>query len=79
MQKMHKAYPISGTVCTGAAMRTKGTVAWEACGGCENKTLRIGHPSGVITVDVDADDEVVKAVKVFRTARRIMDGQVYIK
>ena len=79
MQKMHKAYPISGTVCTGAAMRTKGTVAWEACGGCENKTLRIGHPSGVITVDVDADDEGVKAVKVFRTARRIMDGQVYIK
>lgn len=79
MQKMHKAYPITGTVCTGAAMRTKGTVAWEMCGGCENKSLRIGHPSGVITVDVDADDEGVKAVNVYRTARRIMDGLVYVK
>ena len=79
MQRMHKAYPISGTVCTGAAMKTRGTVAWEACGGCENKTLRIGHPSGVITVDVEADDDGIKTVNVFRTARRIMDGYVYVK
>ncbi|WP_416241840.1 2-methylaconitate cis-trans isomerase PrpF family protein [Acidaminococcus massiliensis] len=79
MLHMHKAYPITGTVCTGAAVKIKGSVAYEAANGCSNKTIRIGHPSGVVTVDVETDKDQIKKVKVYRTARRIMDGYVYVK
>lgn len=79
MLHMHKAYPITGTVCTGAAVKIKGSVAYEAANGCSNKTIRIGHLSGVVTVDVETDKDQIKKVKVYRTARRIMDGYVYVK
>ena len=87
MLKMHKAYPIPGTVCTGAACRIPGSVAWEALGerGKQARTILIGHPSGVIPVEAEAreaPDEpggvAVTRLGVYRTARRIMDGYVYV-
>ncbi len=84
MLHMHKAYPITGTVCTGAAMRIPGSIPWELMSD-EGKTrpvLHIGHPSGVIDVEVEADiegDVKMKSIKVVRTARMIMDGTVYVK
>ena len=49
-------------------------------------TVRIGHPSGVMTmvptVEKQGDnmaDAKVPGVAVQRTARRIMDGYVYIR
>lgn len=85
MLKMHKTYPGTGTVCTGAASRIPGSVVWnvmreEAKG---RDILRIGHPGGVIPVEVDSeiiDGEVkMKRLGVYRTARRIMDGYVYVR
>ena len=45
--------------------------------------LRIGHPSGVMTmvpeVEGTGDDARVPSVGVQRTARRIMDGTIYVR
>lgn len=85
MHHMHKTYPITGTVCTGAAMKIPGTIPWLLMTEEARKrtTLRIGHPSGALEVKVDSDTETtpvkIKYVKVFRTARKIMDGTVFIR
>lgn len=85
MLKMHKTYPITGTVCTGAAVRIPGTVAWdvlreEAKG---RTSVNIGHPGGVIPVEAEAEtrdgETVMRRIGVYRTARKIMDGHVYVR
>ena len=84
MLHMHKAYPITGTVCTGAAARIPGSIVWEVVKeeAKEDGTLRIGHPSGIIPVETGAkinDGQVsITRLGVYRTARRIMDGIVYV-
>lgn len=85
MHHMHKAYPITGTVCTGAAMKIPGTIPYLALQeeARNQTTFRIGHPTGSLEVKVDSDTSEIpvkiKYVKVFRTARKIMDGIVYIR
>ena len=86
MLRMHKAYPITGTVCTGAAARIAGTVVWEAMNAeaRDRVNLRIGHPSGVIPIEAEAEAGEQGTVRltraaVYRTARKIMDGQVYVR
>ncbi len=85
MLKMHKAYPITGTACTGAAVRIPGTVAWDMLSEAARRApyVRIGHPGGVLPVEAIAEekDGVVRLKKIgtYRTARRIMDGLVYVR
>ena len=84
MLHMHKTYPGTGTVCTGAAARIPGTLVHrqlseEARG---RSMLRIGHPGGVIQVDAQAGDPEGTAflrLAYERTARRIMEGTCYVK
>lgn len=84
MQKMHRAYMVTGGVCTGTAAKIEGTVVWEALSEEAKKadTLRIGHPYGVMDVKVTLNDnnadKLVQRVGVGRTARRIMEGFVYV-
>lgn len=83
MLRMHKAYAVTGTVCTGAAAKIPGTIVHEATRvESRGRTLtRIGHPAGVIEVEaaVRSDDnpQLVRA-SVGRTARRIMEGYVFV-
>jgi hypothetical protein len=84
MQTMHKTYAGTGTICTGAAIKIPGSIAHAAVVDADAKTLfNIGHPSGVIdvAVDVTAKNGEVKLARaaMSRTARRIMDGYVYIR
>lgn len=85
MLHVHKAYPISGTVCTAAASRIPGTIPWELVPPERRSAeeLRIGHPSGVVTAQVKAcqrdGQPAIEHVAIYRTARRIMDGNVYIQ
>ncbi|MDR1132122.1 MAG: 3-methylitaconate isomerase [Oscillospiraceae bacterium] len=85
MQRAHKAYPITGTVCTGAAARVPGSVVWDLISeeARRNGTLLIGHPSGIVPVEAygrqDGSQTQITRLGVYRTARRIMDGQVYIR
>jgi 2-methylaconitate cis-trans-isomerase PrpF len=90
MLKMHKAYPITGTVATGVAAKIPGSVVWDILGDSsgEKTTLNIGHPSGIVPVEAEVENGsfengsseiVLKRVAVYRTARRIMDGIVYVR
>ena len=85
MLRVHKAYPITGTVCTGVAARIPGTVVWDCTeeSSCARTTVRIGHPSGIVAPEIQVSKEgasySVRFATVTRTARRIMDGTVYIK
>lgn len=84
MQVIHKTYAGTATICTGAAARVEGTIVNEAMK-AKNKgkedVLKIGHPAGVITIDVAAKEEEGKwklqKAAISRTARRIMDGNCY--
>ena len=84
MLHMHKTYPGTGTVCTGAAARIPGTLVYRQLSE-EAKTrniLRIGHPGGVIEVDAIAQDPQglsFERLAYERTARRIMEGTCYVK
>lgn len=84
MLKMHKAYPITGTVATAAALRIPGSVVYDVLKeeAKDRAQVYIGHPSGRIPVesevDVDRDRIELKKAGVYRTARRIMDGIVYL-
>ena len=85
MLKMHKTYPVTGTVCTGAAVRIPGTVAWDVLRreARSGMTVNIGHPGGIIPVESVAEtangEIIMKRIGVYRTARRIMDGHVYVR
>lgn len=82
--KCHKACPLTSASAISVAAAIPGTLVSELArsgGGA----VRIGHPSGVMTMFPYLDDtrkplnEIqVSGVAVQRTARRIMDGTVYI-
>jgi len=83
MLRMHKAYPITGTVCTGAAARIPGTIVHEVADVLpEGDLIRIGHPSGVVgvktEVELSGSGPILRKALVGRTARRIMEGYVFV-
>ena len=84
MLRMHKAYPGTGTVCTGAAAKIPGTIVQDLArpGAREQARTRIGHPAGVITVDAGVEmtpdgPRLVQAA-LGRTARRLLEGYVFV-
>lgn len=85
MLKMHKAYPVTGTVCTGAAARIPDSVVWDVLSedAKSRDTIQIGHPAGVIPVESQAEEVngqiILKRAAIYRTARRIMEGYVYVR
>jgi 2-methylaconitate cis-trans-isomerase PrpF len=80
----HQAYAGTVAVATGAAVGIPGTLVHEvARAPCrEGGRLRIGHPTGILEMDakVDRGPEGFRLARsaVMRTARRIMDGTVYV-
>jgi 2-methylaconitate cis-trans-isomerase PrpF len=84
-QKMHKAYPLTGTVCTGVAAKIPGTVVNELVSksAVTNEEFRIGHPAGIITIEVDVKMEdgrpILKKAAIGRTVRIMMEGYVFVR
>jgi len=83
-ERVHKAFAVTGAICFAAAATIPGTVVNELCHSRDyaKEPFRIGHPLGQISATIDSESSaegvVVKSVQVGRTARRIMDGFVYI-
>ena len=84
MQKMHKTYPGTGAVCTAAAIRIPGSIPYEKLrrSADAEKIIHIGHPAGIMDVESVCHSEnesiVIDKLAFYRTARKIMDGTVYI-
>lgn len=84
--KCHKACPLTAASSIAVAAFIHGSVVEKALGKQQEgqQAIRLGHPSGVMTVYPDLaarkDGSLdVKGVAVQRTARRIMDGTIYIR
>lgn len=82
---LHKAYAVTGGLCVGAAALIEGSVVHEVVGSRirESGVARVGHPSGVtpylVTVVKRASGEFELTKSAMAgTARRIMDGFVYV-
>ena len=84
-QRMHKIYPGSGTVCTGTAAKIPGTIVNDLIPKAAKtaEVIRIGHPAGVIPIEVsvemDGKKPLLKRAAIGRTARIIMEGYVFVK
>ncbi|MEG1774385.1 MAG: PrpF domain-containing protein [Oscillospiraceae bacterium] len=77
---LHKAYPITVAIGTGAAARLEGTLVHELVSLAPDRTvLRLGHASGVTEVDIRMEGDHILKGGVTRTARRIMEGSIYIR
>lgn len=83
--KCHKACPLTSASSIAVAAFLEGPVIYNTIGAPKSgeENVRIGHPSGVMTMS----PEIVKhegqielpSVAAQRTARRIMDGTVYVR
>jgi hypothetical protein len=80
----HRALPLTASLCTAVAARIAGTVANQALGaGASAGPVRIGMPSGILTVDADVAQDAAGRWQAhsgafYRTARRLFDGRVYV-
>jgi 2-methylaconitate cis-trans-isomerase PrpF len=83
----HHSYATTGAMCLAAATRIDGTlpaaVARDAEGNTGPVDVTIGHPKGTITIGVETatrdGDLTVERVRVGRTARRLVEGEVYYR
>jgi 2-methylaconitate cis-trans-isomerase PrpF len=88
MGKVHRAFALTGAMCLAVAVRVPGTLPHEAAeavppGSSRSPEVRIGHPSGVLAIAAAVETAgdgapVARAVTVYRTARRLMEGFVCI-
>ncbi len=81
---LHKAFPGTAGVCTGVAARIRGTVVHAVVRPeTGQEAVRIGHPSGVFPVRSrvveDEGDFQVDRAAYSRTARRLMEGEAFIR
>jgi len=79
----HRALPVTISLCTAVAARITGTVVAEVLSpAAGSKSLRLGMPSGVLTVDADVVSEGgawrARAGSFYRTTRRLFDGRVWV-
>lgn len=85
--KCHKAIPLTAASSVSTATFLDGTIVNQIAPVKPGQTtVRIGHPSGVMTMvptvvkqGENMADAKVPGVAVQRTARRIMDGYVYVR
>ncbi len=86
MGTAHRSYPVTGAICTAAAAVVKGTLVHAASRATvqegEPTVIRIAHPYGVMDVrvrwEIQGGESRIQGATVGRTARRIMEGYVYV-
>lgn len=82
MQKPHKALAVTGAVCTAVACQIPGSIVARELGSRQEGVIRLGHPSGVLSVSsrVEQVSEGLKIreAAVNRTARLLMAGVVFV-
>jgi 2-methylaconitate cis-trans-isomerase PrpF len=81
MGRVHKAFAITAAIPTAAASKIPGSVVHAICRQ-SSSTVRIAHPSGIMSIGITTKGEKGKfrllEVVVGRTARKLMEGQVFL-
>ncbi|BEP41126.1 2-methylaconitate cis-trans isomerase PrpF [Variovorax sp. V15] len=82
MGKLHHAMTGTGAVAIAVAAAIPGTLVSRVLGGGRHDEIRFGHPSGTLRVGAHASEQegtwaVTKAL-MSRSARRLMEGQVFV-
>jgi 2-methylaconitate cis-trans-isomerase PrpF len=80
MGRPHRALPLTAAMCVAVAARLQGSIPHDLVpveSRTEN-TVKIAHPSGIVSIEAAVSDGVAKRVSVFRTQRRLMEGRVLI-
>lgn len=82
-KRVHQAIGVLGAVSVATAVMLPGSVAADLAvmsGDC--RLLKVEHPTGFFTVDMDVSgtgvDLVVRRAALLRTARKLMSGNVYV-
>lgn len=83
MQRPHKALAVTGAICTAVASAVPGSIVAETIGKPVTN-VRLGHPSGVLRVASRTRHDtnggiVIESAEIERTARLIMEGELYIR
>ncbi|NJP46827.1 PrpF domain-containing protein [Actinacidiphila epipremni] len=80
---LHEAFPGTASCCTAVAAVAEGTVVHDLYPRRKEGSVLLAHPSGVSVVEAAAHEEggrcVVDAVRIARTARPIMRGEVFVR
>jgi methylitaconate Delta-isomerase len=84
MQRPHKTYSVTGAICTSVAAMVPGTVVNEVADLGSRLSVRLGHPAGVLDLEVvlepgrNGSGPTIRKAALLRTARRLMDGYAYV-
>ena len=82
MGKLHHAMTGTGAVAIAVAAAIPGTLVSRVLGGGRHDEIRFGHPSGTLKVGADAAEQhggwVVTKALMSRSARRLMEGRVFV-
>jgi 2-methylaconitate isomerase len=79
----HRALPLTASLCTAVAASIAGTLVSQALAPGAGAQVRIGMPSGILTVGAEVDQDaaghwVAHSGAFYRTARRLFDGRIYV-
>jgi hypothetical protein len=82
MGKTHRTFAGTSSMCLAVAAAIPGTVVHHVACRAFPDRVRIGHPAGIMEVGAKVEprdnDWRVESVTTQRTARRIMDGFIYV-
>jgi 2-methylaconitate cis-trans-isomerase PrpF len=81
MERAHRAVPLTGAMCLSVACRIEGSVPHALCAApARADEIRIANPSGVFAAGAEVRNTnagpVADSAVVYRTARRLMQGEV---
>lgn len=78
MERAHRAVPLTGAMGLGVAVRLAGSVAHRVARAVTGDEVRVANPSGILSVGAEVENGAALSALVFRTARRLMQGEILI-
>lgn len=78
--QLHKALPLTVSLCTAIAIKIPGTLACELASNINSESVKLGMPSGILTVGAEVKDSPnfsVVSGSFYRTARLLMAGDAF--
>lgn len=79
--RVHRTYPVDGMCCIAVSCLLSGTIPNRITrkdSSSGEVLIRLGHPDGVVVIQVRLHEKSIASVGVDRTTRRIMQGELFI-